>query len=204
MNQIIQFFRDLFTNPTDLQDTRLPWWVMTGIAFSALVCASLYFQWWLEGEPCEQCVYIREAQFFILIAGALILVNPKQVGLKLAGLTGAWVGVIYGMVCSVKLAGIEKAMQKLNEGGDLFASGAGANACSLEPKFLTGLPLDQWWPTEFKPGGICGEFEWSLLGFGMADYCIVIFAAFGLCLAPLTYGFIKNIVKGKIGSAITS
>ncbi|MFQ6370673.1 disulfide bond formation protein B [Shewanella sp. YIC-542] len=196
MSSIIQFIKDLFTNPSKVHEQRAPWYVMAGVALSALITAGLYFQMWLAAEPCEQCVYIREAQFFILLGGIAILINPKVIGLKVVGLASAWTGVFYGLVCSVKLSGIEKAMHLLQSDNDqdLFSSGAGANACSLEPHFLTGLPLDVWWPTEFKPGGICGEFQWELFGLGMADYCIIIFAAFGICLLPLTYAFIKKLV----------
>lgn len=179
------------------QEGRVVWVVMASACVFLLGSAMGYFQWFLEMDPCENCVYIRFSQFCILIAGLLMIINPKNNVLKVLGLILAWYGIIYGLDKAIVLSGQHVASHAADAGLDLFQSGQGANACSLEPTFPLNLPLHEWLPFEFSPSGICGEDDWSLFGFNMAQYCIVSYCVFILCALPLTIAFITKTLKGK-------
>ncbi len=174
------------------QEQRAVWLVMSGAALFLILSAMGYFQWFLEMDPCEICVYIRFSQFCILFAGLIIVINPKLPVLKFLGLVLAWYGVIQGMIWSIDLNELHHASHALDDvmaaGGDLFAAGGGEGACSTEPKFPLGLPLHEWFPYEFQPSGICGEDDWSLLGLNMAQYCIIAYTCFALALGAVTLG----------------
>ncbi len=199
-----QWFIDLKSAPLATleitQDGRAIWAVMASACVLLLAIAGIYFQGYLGGEPCEQCVYIRESQFIMLFGALIIMIKPSNHVPKILGMAVAWLGIVYGMYCSFVLHDIEQAMMLMNSDSsmDIFSSGVGANACSLEPTFITGLPLHEWWPMEFQPGGICGEFEWSLLGLGMAGWCIINYAIFVICVLPLTIAYFTKTLRGNV------
>ncbi|QQX80468.1 disulfide bond formation protein B [Shewanella sp. KX20019] len=199
MNNLKQWFSNLQASPLQTlestQEARAVWIVMVAACVFLLGSAMGFFQVFLEMDPCENCVYIRFSQFCILIAGLIILISPTSTLLKIIGLALAWYGIIYGLDKAIILAGQHVSSHAADAGLDLFQSGQGANACSLEPTFPLGLPLHEWLPFEFAPSGICGEDDWSLLGLNMAQYCIISYAIFILCALPLTVAFITKTLK---------
>ena len=181
-----------------LQQNRPIWTVMICSAMFLILSAIFYFQLFLEMDPCELCVYIRFSQCCIVIAGLIILIDPKNHILKLLGFLLAWYGVAQGILWSIDLMHIHNAAHmEVNAGVDFFAAAgdAAGAACSTEPKFPLNLPLNEWLPFEFEPTGGCGEDDWSLMGMNMAHYCIIAYAIFATCLTPLTIGWIRNILK---------
>lgn len=201
LNKLKLWIADLKANPLPTleatQEARTVWGIMVAACVFLLGSAMGYFQVFLEMDPCENCVYIRFSQFCILIAGLIILVNPMHKVLKILGLILAWYGIIYGLDKAIILSGQHVASHAADTGLDLFQSGQGANACSLEPTFPLGLPLHEWLPFEFAPSGICGEDDWSLFGLNMAQYCIISYAVFIICALPLTIAFITKTLKNR-------
>ncbi|QIZ78150.1 disulfide bond formation protein B [Ferrimonas lipolytica] len=203
MNPITAGFSSLKSAPaqtlSEWQNQRWLWLVMSGAALFLILSAMGYFQWFLEMDPCEKCVYIRYSQFCILFAGLIIAIKPSNNVLKVIGLLLAWYGVVQGMAWSIQLNDIHHAAHELDDvlssGGDLFAAGGGAGSCSTDPKFPLGLPLHEWFPYEFQPSGICGEDDWSLLGLNMAEYCIIAYSIFGICLGAATFGWVSKLLK---------
>lgn len=200
INQLKQWLADLKAYPLltleATQEGRAVWAVMAGACVFLLGSAMGFFQVLLEMDPCENCVYIRFSQFCILIAGVMMIVNPKNKVIKVIGLALAWYGIVYGMDKSIILSGQHVASHASDSGLDLFQSGQGANACSLEPTFPLGLPLHEWLPFEFAPSGICGEDDWALFGLNMAQYCIISYTVFIACALPLTVAFITKTLRG--------
>ncbi|USD38513.1 disulfide bond formation protein B [Ferrimonas sp. SCSIO 43195] len=201
MSVISKGWQDLSRSPlptlAQWQNQRWLWLLMSGAALFLILSAMGYFQWFLEMDPCEICVYIRFSQMCILFAGLIIAIQPGNPLLKLIGLALAWYAVVQGMIWSIDLAGLHDSSHALDavmaEGGDLFAAGGGGGACSTEPTFPLGLPMHEWFPYEFQPSGICGEDDWSLLGLNMAQYCIIAYAIFIAALAPVTAGWIHHL-----------
>ncbi|USD37994.1 MULTISPECIES: disulfide bond formation protein B [Ferrimonas] len=203
MELIKQGFSDLKASPMDTlmlwQRQRWIWLLMSSAAAFLILSAMFYFQWFLEMDPCEICVYIRFSQFCIFFAGLLIAIKPDNQILKALGLLLAWYGVVRGMAWSIELQQLHITAHALadaiSQGGDLFAAGGGGAACSTEPTFPLGLPLNEWFPYEFQPSGICGEDDWSLLGMNMADYCVIAYSVFMVALASVSVAWIKSIIK---------
>ncbi|QIZ78299.1 disulfide bond formation protein B [Ferrimonas lipolytica] len=181
------------------QNQRWLWFVMSGAALFLILSAMGYFQWFLEMDPCEICVYIRFSQCCILFAGLIIAIQPGNNILKVVGMALAWYGVLQGMAWSIELNALHDSSHALDDvmatGGDLFAAGGGGGACSTEPHFPLGLPLHEWFPYEFQPSGICGEDDWSLLGLNMAQYCIIAYSFFTIGLGAATFGWVRNLLN---------
>lgn len=181
------------------QDQRPIWGIMSGAALFLILSAMGYFQWFLNMEPCELCVYIRFSQLCILLGGLIVIIKPSNLIFKLLGMALAWYGVIQGMDWSLRLADLHHTAHALDAamavGGDLFAAGGGGAACSTEPTFPLSLPMHEWFPYEFQPSGICGEDDWSLLGLNMAEYCIIAYTIFTIALSAVTVGTISRLLK---------
>ncbi|MCL1147307.1 disulfide bond formation protein B [Shewanella marinintestina] len=183
-------------NLMTMQNQRPIWVVMVGAAAFLILSAILYFQLFLAMDPCELCVYIRFSQCCIVIAGLIILIDPKNNILKFLGLLLAWYAVIQGWMWSYELMKIHDAAHMVVDASmDFFAAAgdAAGSACSTDPRFPLNLPLDEWLPFEFAPTGGCGEDDWTLLGMNMAHYCMIAYTVFMVCLAPLTFGWVRSL-----------
>lgn len=133
------------------QRTRTPWGLMGLLSVLVLTVSHLVFQQWLLMPPCEECVYIRFA-FFVMATGALFtVIAPERLGLRLTG---------YGLIVSAAVDGIAHCITLMNIHTALHSGNPGAlfgvKLCSLTPQFPGGLPLHEWWPALFQPGGPCG------------------------------------------------
>ena len=151
----MSWYSDFKNAPVDSiarwQLMRWPWVVIAFLSCLLVLIAHNVFQVWLYMKPCEQCVYIRFA-FLAMAFGCLFpIVCPKPfVSRLIAYICGAY-GAIYGMVCSVKLMNIHKAVHS-----DDPMAFFGMQGCSLEPHYPFGLPLETWAPDWFLPTGDCG------------------------------------------------
>ncbi|MBW3517187.1 disulfide bond formation protein B [Shewanella sp. NKUCC01_JLK] len=196
-----EFKTSPFQTLSEWQNQRWVWFLMSSAAAFLILSAIGYFQLFLAMDPCEICVYIRYSQFCILFAGLIIAIKPTNIWFKIIGMYIAWYGVLQGMAWSIDLAELHHTAHALDDvmlsGGDLFAVGGGAAACSTEPTFPLGLPLHVWLPFEFQPSGICGEDDWSLLGLNMAEYCIIAYVFFIIGLGAATIGWIYKFLKSK-------
>lgn len=201
---INEVFRSFKAQPVNqlakIQAERPIWFVMVGAAIFLILSAIFYFQLFLAMAPCEKCVYIRFSQSCIVIAGLIIFINPRNNILKTLGLLLAWYAMIQGWIWSFELMKIHDAAHMVvDESMDFFAAAgdAAGSACSTEPRFPLGLPLDKWLPFEFAPTGGCGEDDWALFGLNMAHYCMIAYATFMVCLAPLTLGWFASFMTDR-------
>ena len=141
-------FSDLLAR---LQSRRWPWVVIAFLSVALVVIAHNVFQVWLYMKPCEQCVYIRFA-FLCMTFGCLFpIVFPKSLACRIISYVCGVYGCIYGIMCSLKLDSIHRAIHS----DDLDAM-FGMQGCSLEPHYPFGLPLEKWAPDWFLPTGDCG------------------------------------------------
>lgn len=161
------------------------WWWLTSacIALMMNLIAHNFFQGFLEMDPCEKCVYIRYAMFCIVIGGVVATINPKQLILRVFGYVFTLYGAIFGAIWSKELIDSYYLMKQLEIGGDPFAAGIGGAACSTDPNFHFGLPLDHWFPSWFSPTGVCGADDWSFLGLDMGSWTFIIFSVYLVLIA---------------------
>lgn len=133
------------------EQQRWPWTVIAILSASLVLIAHNVFQVWLYMKPCEQCVYIRFA-FLCMTFGCLFpIVFPKSLACRVVSYVCGVYGCIYGIMCSLKLDSIHRAIHS----DDLDAM-FGMQGCSLEPHYPFGLPLEKWAPDWFLPTGDCG------------------------------------------------
>ena len=133
------------------EEQRWPWIVIAILSASLVLIAHNVFQVWLYMKPCEQCVYIRFV-FLCMTFGCLFpIVFPKSLACRIISYVCGVYGCIYGIMCSLKLDSIHRAIHS----DDLDAM-FGMQGCSLEPHYPFGLPLEKWAPDWFLPTGDCG------------------------------------------------
>jgi disulfide bond formation protein DsbB len=155
-----------------------------------------YFQTYLGMYPCEYCAKIRLAMIVIFMGAALAAIYPKWLILKIIGYGVTLTSAAWGLYLSAVLEGIN--LRALSSGW-LPPCSSGRITWPL------GLKLDQWWPRQFRPDGICGEdSQWFFLGFSMTQWLIVIytFMITGLTLMLIAHVTAKiKAARAKAGAA---
>jgi disulfide bond formation protein DsbB len=151
----MQFFSNLRADPVrtlaDWQDTRTPWAIMAVVMIGLVLIAHYVFQEWLHMAPCEQCVYIRYGNLVMALGGLIALINPKNLWVKICAYAVSIYGLIFTVICSVKLIKIHDAVHS-NDPSAMF----GIQGCSTDARYPFNLPLADWAPGWFKPTGDCG------------------------------------------------
>ena len=133
---------------SSLQKKRFIWFLMAFTSILLVSIAHSFFQHYLYMPPCEQCVYIRFAFLCMSFGGVIACINPKILILRLFGYVFGFLGSIQGIMHSLKLSNIHKAIQSENP--------FGVQGCSPYPHYPFGLKLDELWPGLFAPTGGCG------------------------------------------------
>lgn len=146
------------------QNSRLTWLIMLGTAVF-LESTALYFQYVLQMDPCEQCVYQRLAVMLLGIAALVMLIAPRNKAVRGVGYFIWIVAAVYGMNSALTLMGYYNPT-------NLFMT------CKALPTFPFDLPLYDWLPQLFLPSGFCGEDDWLFLGLNMAHWLIFTFGLY--------------------------
>ena len=114
----------------------------------AMLCyAHFFLQNYLMMKPCEQCVYVRFAVCIIAFGAFIAFAFPQKLAKALSYALCFW-GVYLGFKHSFLLNQIHQAFKE----GNAF----GIRGCSHTPNFPFKLPFDEFFPSLFKPNGICG------------------------------------------------
>ena len=147
------------------QRSRVTWLIMLATTLFLGVC-SWGFQYVLDMNPCERCVYQRLAVFLLMLVPLIMMVAPKNLGVRTVG---------YGLWLVAAVYGLDSAIDQLGDYGEFnpFSSG-----CSLRPTYPFDLPLSEWWPAAFLPTGLCGSDNWSFLTLNMAQWMVIVFSIY--------------------------
>lgn len=168
-NSIIKLWNEFHHSPLQAihrwQSLRTTWLIMLATATFLELCA-LGFQYILNLQPCELCVYQRLAVMMLMFAPLIMMTAPGNIFVRIAGY-GVWIwGAVYGL---------EKALIQSRD----YANFDPLNStCNFRPIFPFDLPLYEWLPSVFMPTGLCGEDSWSLLSLNMAQWMALIFAIY--------------------------
>ena len=161
------------------QNYRLTWGIMLGAAVFLEACA-FYFQYGMDLQPCELCVYQRLAVFLSGVAAMVMLIAPCNPIVRGAG---------YLVWISSATYGLHHAVQQIQNYANFnpfFSS------CNAFPAFPFELPLYEWWPAMFMPTGMCGQDDWTFLSLNMANWMTIIFGiyvlAFAVCVISVIAG----------------
>ena len=173
-NSIISLWNEFRYSPLQAvhrwQNLRLTWLIMLGTATFLELCA-LGFQYIINLQPCELCVYQRLAVILLMFAPLIMMTAPRNMFVRIAGY-GTWLwGAIYGMEKALIQTGNYANFDPLN------------SSCNFRPIFPFDLPLYEWLPSVFMPTGICGEDSWTLLSLNMAQWMVLIFGIYILAAA---------------------
>ena len=135
---------------------------MLALSALGLELAALYFQYFMQLEPCVLCVYERNAVALIFLAGVCGLINPYKPQLRFCGYLLWAGGAIWGLFLSVEHSGIQMGLIE-DSGG-----------CEFVANYPTWMQLDQWVPWLFNPTGFCEEIQWQFLGLSMPQNMVII------------------------------
>jgi disulfide bond formation protein DsbB len=131
-------------------------------------------------EACELCVYIRFSMILFFIASLFALINPRSLVLRLITYSISLYSLVKGWIWDIRLEQQHIMLEKIEQGMDFFAAGGALEACSTEPRFPFGLPLHEWFPSNFQPTGVCGADGWLMLGFNMSECLFLFYGAYTL------------------------
>lgn len=159
---------------------RITWFLLLLLGIVLEGCG-LYFQYGLRLPPCVNCVYERAFYLAFVLAGLLGFISAKNFLTRILGTLTLMAG---------SAGGIYVAFEHVTSA---YQTGLGAT-CKLKASFPSYLPLDEWLPWMFTPSGSCTPLDWSLLGFGMAEW---IFASFACGLLVSILFFISEFFRRK-------
>ena len=182
---IADLWRDFRHTPLaavrEWQNYRLTWGIMLGTAVLLEACA-FYFQFGMDMQPCEFCVYQRLAVLLLGIAAMVMLIAPRNLVVRGAGYL-VWIsGAAYGLNYAIEQ------IHNYANFNPFFSS------CNAFPTFPFKLPLHEWWPAMFMPTGLCGEDSWTFLSLNMAHWMTIVFGVYVLAFTAC----VVSVVVGKI------
>lgn len=115
---------------------------------------ALFYQYYLDYAPCVLCVHIRVWVIAIGLVSLTALLVSNRIFRWIAFLAGASFLAFFALDV-YELWQIE-AGHKMGE-------------CSWSAGFPESLPLNEWIPSLFEIGGICGESPTIMFGITMAE-----------------------------------
>ncbi|MEJ2455453.1 MAG: disulfide bond formation protein DsbB [Candidatus Thiodiazotropha sp.] len=137
-------------------------WGLLALSALALEAAALYFQYGLQLDPCELCIYQRAAVMGILLSALIGFVAPRSALARGLGYLGWGAASTWCLYLALKLSGLQL--------GFITPS----LSCEVIAKFPVWLKLDAWFPAMFQPTGFCGDIQWQFLGLSMPLWMTVI------------------------------
>ncbi len=152
---------NVFTSIQQMTRQRWPWLLLAFSAF-ALELAALYFQYGMDLAPCVMCIYERLAIFGIMFAGLIGAIAPGNLVFRLAGFALWGLSAFWGFLITV-------------EHLDLQMNPSPFKVCPFLPEFPSFMPLHEWIPSLFMPEGLCGDIQWTFMGYSMVQWILASF-----------------------------
>lgn len=149
---------------------------LAALASAGMMAIALYMQHVMHLEPCPLCIFQR---VFVMAIGAVALVaalhNPGLLGRRLyAGLMGVLA------VGGGGVAGRQVWLQHL-PADQVPECGPGLEY------MLEAFPLGEMLRLVLRGSGECAKVEWTLLGFSIAEWMLVVFAGFLIYASVLAF-----------------
>jgi disulfide bond formation protein DsbB len=172
LGKLISDVRNDFWKTLGRWQTKRPLWLLGGLsALSLEIFSVVFFQNFLNLDPCELCVLIRFSMLAICAGGLIAAINPGIFLLRATGYIIVIWGIARGLIWDIRLE-IEN-----------LRPAAEHSVCSMSaPQFPFGLPLDRWFPAHFTPMALCGDAGnyWSFLGLNMPEWLFPVYGAFAV------------------------
>lgn len=137
------------------------------VASLGLIGAALYMQHVMHLEPCPLCIFQR---VFVMAIGVVALLgvlhNPGRIGRSLYAILIGLLALGGGAVATRQVWLQHLPADQVPECGP-----------SLD-YMLEAFPLNQTLQLVFKGSGECAAVDWTLLGFSIAEWMLVVFTGF--------------------------
>lgn len=144
--------------------------VLSSLAFNGV---AWFYQYILGVEPCALCVHIRAFISLIAILGLLGFIYRKSTVKSHLIFIGVYFSVFIVMERGITALLIEK--------------GAMISSCTINAGFPRWLALDEWIPSFFQPGGLCGTPVPFIPGIDAISFVEVSVAAFSVVYVYLAF-----------------
>lgn len=157
-------------------------WIAALLISSAAMSGALYYQYYLDWEPCVLCIQIRVIMAGIMLLCALMLLLSRFPAMRLIGFAGQAALAVWLFIKS-------RAIYRIETGVD-----------QAECMFNAGLPewlnLEAWWPSVFEVRSACGDSPELFMGITMVEalyYSSAITMILAIVLALLSiYAFVTR------------
>ncbi len=159
-------------------------WGLLALSALALEAAALYFQYGLQLDPCELCIYQRAAVIGILLSALIGFAAPRLALARGVGYLGWGAASIWCLYLALKLSGLQLGFI------------APSLSCEVNAKFPAWLKLDAWFPAIFQPTGFCGDIQWQFLGLSMPQWVAIVMLLNLLALGIVLFLEIRG-MRGK-------
>jgi disulfide bond formation protein DsbB len=154
-------------------------WTILSLSFFSLFLTAIFFQYYMNLEPCVMCIEERMLILSLAIFSLIPIINPKIIPLRIIG----YLGIILISYIGYDLAAEHVLLQK-GEGGFM-------ETCSIYPRVPSWLPLHEWFPSLFMPTGNCGEISWTFMNITMVEWLKHIFAFYIALPISMVLGRLK-------------
>ncbi|MDA9556022.1 disulfide bond formation protein DsbB [Vibrio sp.] len=154
-------------------------WIILLISAIGVEVSGLIFQHIFNLQPCVMCIYERIA-FLGIVGGALVgLIQPQKAIFR-------WLGLFIWLFSAIK--GSQLALEHI----DYQLNPSPFVTCDLFVNFPEWLPLNDWAPWIFEAYGDCSEIVWTLMGYTMPQWTLVLYAIYTLIATVFIVGQINT------------
>lgn len=165
-------------------------WYWLGLVGSValIAIAYFYFQLQLGLDPCPLCMFQRACLAGVALFCCLgILIQPKK---TLSKVLAFGISLMSGL--GLAIAGRQVWLQHLP--ADQVPE------CGPDLAFmLEAFPLMEMLDTVFRGSGSCAQVQWSLFGFSMPEWMLLVFAVMFLISIKLLFTRQRNFFSGSLG-----
>lgn len=130
-------------------------WLIVFLISTGAILGALYYQYYLDWEPCVLCIQIRVIMAGIMLVSGFMLFLTRFPLMRLLGFTSQAVLAVYLFIKSRALYRIETGLDQ------------------AECMFNAGLPdwlnLEAWWPSVFEVRSACGDSPELFMGITMVE-----------------------------------
>ena len=174
-----------------IENNPFSWGVLAGLT-GVLICCSLYFQHFLNIDPCILCIYQRISIMAIFLAAIIGFVLRDLGCFKIIPYM-LWIGASCFGLYAASFQWYEVYQVSQNP---FYFSQCGQGLEIMFPILESNTILKDL----FVAQGICTDIDWSLFGLGMYHYMVVAFSLFTISGITFFLVFLNKQIRFSIKS----
>lgn len=157
-------------------------WLAAFLISTSSMLGALYYQYYLDWDPCVLCIQIRVVMAGIMLVSGLMLFLARFPLMRLIGFISQALLAVYLFIKSRALYRIETG---LDQAECMFSAGL--------PEWLN---LEAWWPSVFEVRSACGDSPELLMGISMVEglyYSSAVAMLIAILFACLSFYALKKV-----------